>query len=226
MKFGILTLIISLLLSSTAYAQGINKCAFMQSKYARIEEMREALNAMKELQAERSHAQEIRDLLVDTHDSREIALLAEALEEESQALQAEGSFNRNVVIGSGLGSLILAGLIIKKMRKSVEGANLAARLIAAIKSANKTVVGKILTGTFVVSIAASIWFGSRLNEISDQRKFLVSLIAKLDALKDLSDQIVALTEELEQEEIAFSLRVEDLQAEGILEYRQGVINCL
>lgn len=226
MKIGIFTLIFSLLLSSTAYAQGLNKCAFMQSKQARIQEMREALEAMQDLQSERSKAQEIRDLLVDTQDSREIALLAEALEEEARALQSEGRFNRNIVIGSGLGSLILAGLIIKKMKKTAEGANLAARLITAIKSANKTAIGKILTGTFVVSIAASFWFGSRMSEISDQRAFLISLVTKLDALKDLSDQIIALQEELEQEEIAFALRVEELQAEEVLEIRNGVISCL
>lgn len=220
-------LCLSLILThfSVANAQ-IDKCAFMTAKQNRIQEMRDALAAMRELQDERSRAREIRDLLVDTNDSREIALLAEALANEADAYQAESRSNRNIAIGSGLGATILAGLMIKRMKSSAQGANIMARLMNAIKSSNKKAIGKILTSTFVISVAASVWFGIRMNDISDKRKFLISLIAKLDALKDLSDQIVALSEELEQEEISFALRIDELQSQGVLEYTNGTIKCL
>ena len=226
MKPTILVTLLSLIISTQSFAQGLDKCAFMKSKQAKIIEMKEALAAMKDLQAERSKAREIRDLLVDTADSREIALLAEALDDEARALEADGRFNRNVVIGSSLGSVILAGLMIKKMKSTAQGANVLARLITAIKSANKTAVGKILTGTFVVSIAASFWFSKRMNEIDDKREFLISLVVKLDALKDLADQIVSLEEELEQEEISFGIRIEQLRSEGVLGYNGAELQCL
>lgn len=223
----IITLLICYSLSiSTVFAQGLDKCAFMKSKQTKIIEMKEALAAMKDLQAERSKAREIRDLLVDTADSREIALLAEALDDEARALEADGRLNRNVVIGSSLGSVILAGLMIKKMKSTLQGTTVLARLITAIKSANKTAVGKILTGTFVVSIAASFWFSKRMNEIDDKREFLISLVVKLDALKDLADQIIALEEEVEQEEISFGIRIEQLRSEGVLDYNGAELKCL
>lgn len=212
--------------STTAYAQGFNKCAFMLTKQERVEEMRQALHAMKELQAERTHARDIRDLLVDTADSREIALLAESLDNESKALQDEGALNRNVTIGSGLGSIILAGLLIKRMKSSAQGATVMAKLSTALKGANKAAIGKILTSAFIVSIAATFWFSNRMNEISDQRELLVSLIAKLDSLRDLADTITALEEELEQEQIAFGLKIDELRAEGLIEYNNGELKCL
>jgi len=198
----------------------------MKSKQTKIIEMKEALAAMKDLQAERSKAREIRDLLVDTADSREIALLAEALDDEARSLEADGRFNRNVVIGTSLGSIILASLMIKKMKSTLQGTTVLSRLVTAIKSANKTAVGKILTGTFVVSIAASFWFSKRMNEIDDKREFLISLVVKLDALKDLADQIITLEEEVEQEEISFGIRIEQLRSEGVLDYNGAELKCL
>jgi len=207
-------------------AQGLDRCAFMKSKENKIAEMKQALAAMQDLQAERSKAREIRDLLVDTSDSREIALLSEALNDEARALQADGQGNRNIVIGTGLGSLILAGLMIRKMKSSTEGLSVMARLMNALKAGNKTAVGRILTGSFVFALATSFWLGSRVSEINDSREFLVSLVAKLDTLKDLADQIIGLEEELEQEEISFAIRVEDLRADGVLEYTNGQLKCL
>ncbi|PIP89681.1 MAG: hypothetical protein COW01_04650 [Bdellovibrionales bacterium CG12_big_fil_rev_8_21_14_0_65_38_15] len=223
----LITLFICYSLSiSAVFAQGLDKCAFMKSKQTKIIEMKEALAAMKDLQAERSKAREIRDLLVDTADSREIALLAEALDDEARSLEADGRFNRNVVIGTSLGSIILASLMIKKMKSTLQGTTVLSRLVTAIKSANKTAVGKILTGTFVVSIAASFWFSKRMNEIDDKREFLISLVVKLDALKDLADQIITLEEEVEQEEISFGIRIEQLRSEGVLDYNGAELKCL
>tara|TARA_R110002049_G_scaffold280083_4_gene459324 strand:- start:487 stop:1167 length:681 start_codon:yes stop_codon:yes gene_type:complete len=226
MKTTALTLILSLFVTSASFAQGLDKCAFMKSKEIKIQEMKEALAAMQDLQAERSRAREIRDLLVDTTDSREIALLAEALDDEARALQADGRFNRNVAIGTGLGSFILAGLMIKRMKSSAEGVTVMAKLMNGLKSGNKTAVGKILTGTFVFALATTFWFSSRVSEINDSREFLVSLVVKLDSLKDLADQIIGLQEELEQEEISFAIRVDDLRADGVLEYTNGELKCL
>lgn len=209
-----LILAFTLLNLSVAHAQ-IDRCGFMKMKQSRIEDMRAALKAMQDLQDERSRARDIRDLLVDTNDSREIALLAEALDNEAKALASDGGFNRNIAVGSGLGSVILAGILYSRLKSSAQGANVLARLMTAIKGANKTLVGKILTGSFVVSIASALWFAKRAGEIADKREFLVTLIAKLDTLKDLADQIVALEEELEQEEIAFKMRVDELQEQGI-----------
>lgn len=209
-----LILAFTLLNLSVAHAQ-IDRCGFMKMKQSRIEDMRAALKAMQDLQDERSRARDIRDLLVDTNDSREIALLAEALDNEAKALASDGGFNRNIAVGSGLGSVILAGILYSRLKSSAQGANVLARLMSAIKGANKTLVGKILTGSFVVSIASALWFAKRAGEIADKREFLVTLIAKLDTLKDLADQIVALEEELEQEEIAFKMRVDELQEQGI-----------
>lgn len=209
-----LLLAFTLLNLSVAHAQ-IDRCGFMKMKQSRIEDMRAALKSMQDLQDERSRARDIRDLLVDTNDSREIALLAEALDNEAKALASDGGFNRNIAVGSGLGSVILAGILYSRLKSSAQGANVLARLMTAIKGANKTLVGKILTGSFVVSIASALWFAKRAGEISDKREFLVTLIAKLDTLKDLADQIVALEEELEQEEIAFRMRLDELQEQGI-----------
>lgn len=215
MRISILVLVFSVFSSSFLYAQGIDKCAFMRTKQARIQEMRNALVAMQELQAERAKAREIRDLIVDTEDARAISLLAEALDDEASALQSDQTLNRNIAIGSGLGSVILAGLLVKRMKSSFQGASLLQRLISALKAGNKQAVGKILTGGFVISLASTFWFASRSGEISDKREFLGELIGKLNQLKDLAQQILTLSEELEQEEIAFGLRAEQLQAEGL-----------
>jgi len=112
------------------------------------------------------------------------------------------------------------------MKSTLQGTTVLSRLVTAIKSANKTAVGKILTGTFVVSIAASFWFSKRMNEIDDKREFLISLVVKLDALKDLADQIITLEEEVEQEEISFGIRIEQLRSEGVLDYNGAELKCL
>lgn len=225
-KFTAYFLSLLLLCTTSLYAQGMNKCAFMLTKQERIKEMKAALASMKELQIERTKAREIRDLLVDSVDAREIALLAESLDEEATALQAEGRFNRNMTIAGGLGSVILAGLLFKRMKASAEGATVMAKLVTALKTANKAAIGKILTSAFIVSVTSTFWFGGRMSEISDQREFLISLVIKLNALKDLADTIVALEEEIEQEEISFSLRLEELRSEGLVDYNQGELVCL
>ncbi len=225
-KFMAISLSFLLLGTTTLSAQGMNKCAFMLTKQERIKEMKAALASMQELQIERTKAREIRDMLVDTSDSREIALLAESLDEEAAALQAEGRFNRNMAIGGGVGSVILAGLLIKRMKASAEGATVMAKLMSAIKNSNKAAIGKILSSAFIVAITSTFWFGSRMSEISDQREFLISLVIKLNALKDLADTIVGLEEEIEQEEISFAMRLEELRSEGLVDYNQGEIVCL
>ncbi len=221
MKLSVLSIIFSLFLNTMAFAQGIDRCAFMRVKQTRVEELRNALAAMQELHAERARAREIRDMLVDTADAREVALLAQALEDEASALRADQNLNRNIAIGSGLGSIILAGLLIKRMKATSAGLSTWQNLLAALKNGNKRTIGRILSGTFVVSVAAAFWFNRQRADIADKREFMAQLVEKLDTLKDLSEQIQSISEDLEEEEIAFALRIEQLQSEGF-----DILGCL
>jgi hypothetical protein len=224
LRYVLVALISLSLTAQTAFA--IDKCKVVKAMDKRLETEKESLNMIKKINHEILEAQELKRRIVNGEDIREVALLAEAIEEEVQGIKTyDQKVKKGLIISTG--SAMLAGYIWTRVNRDTRGMRLGARIFKSIIPTQGKLLKKISVNMMLlVSVASTFWLGHQLSENYNQRNLLASLIKKINKIKDLTGEILMLANKIDNDQVLLDMKIEELEDQGIIEYNDGEINCL
>ena len=222
--------ILSLIFSSTAMAEECklpekNACKMVKIKAMALKKEQENLAKMESLQDQLLEATRLRDQLIERDNPLEIENAEEDLINE-MALIAEsngGEIKKGV---ASVGGILLFGYIIKRMNKSTKGQNLKARLIGHLFTKDKAFIRLTVNGAFLFSLASSFYVGYRLYDNHKRKLSLKEVIEKLNQLKDQTNQLITLREEVEELQICYEFNLEELIELGLAKLEDDKLECL
>lgn len=218
--------IISLFFGIMNPVYALDKCKIIKKSEERLKKDLESLAMLQRVHQDQIEAREIKERLLHGEDVREIGLLSEAIEEEVQGVE-NVSQKQAMGFAVSTGSVIVAGYIIKRLNKDSAGMALKTKLFRAVIPRGRHVPAKhAVNTTLLVGLASSFYLAYQWNQNREHKNFLKELVVKLNSIRDLSEQIITLKNKIENDTVAFQLKVEELEDEGILEIKNGEINCL
>lgn len=211
-------------LMSPAYA--IDKCKIIKTSEERLKKDLESLAMLRKVNQDQIEAREIQERLLHGENVREIGLLSESIEEEVQGVE---SVQQKQAMGFGIsvGSVIVASYIIKRINRDSAGQTLKTRLFKSVVPRGRYSLAKhAVNSTLLVSLASTFYLAYHWNQNREHKNFLKEMVKKLNSVRDLSEQITTLKNKIENDTVAFQIKVEELEDEGLLEIRDGEIRCL
>jgi len=217
---------LSLLFSLIQPAFALDKCKIILKTEERLKKDLESLAMLKRVHQDQTEAAEIRERLLHGENVREIGILSEAIEEEVRGIE---NVQQKQAMGFAIstGSVIVASFIIKRLNKDSAGLALKTRLFKAVAPRGRyKLVKHGINSALLLSLASSFYLAYQWNQNREHKSFLKELVKKLNSVRDLTEQIVTLKNKIENDTVAFQLKVEELEDEGLLEIREGKINCL
>lgn len=214
-----------LLMSPLAQAQSeIDKCKMLKEQQHMLARDKEVLEKMQTLQREKQMAEEMREHLLSGATPREIALFTEDQVNEL-ALIAESDDVTQMAGVASIGALMVTSYIIKRLNTDTRGQTFLKRLRMQLFPEKRIFVKTLLNTTFLATIAGSLYSGVRLYQNHNRRLELNQIIAELNKLRDLSEQITTLRDTIESQEIAFHLNADDLEEQGLIKRNKSGFDC-
>ncbi|MBK25178.1 MAG: hypothetical protein CME70_14385 [Halobacteriovorax sp.] len=216
MKKSILiqTLIAALLTLSMPSAYALDKCKAVKLMQKDLNEKKKDLEKLEAIHREQVEAKEIADRLMNGDEITEIRLLAEALDEEvgniSKDQKTQGKY-----VGATVGAVILSSYIIKKLNKGSVGFK--RKFLAQALPKDRRFGRHTLNAALVFSLASTFWLAYSIKENQDKKTMLAELVNKLNKIKDLTEEVLDLREEVEEREVTFNLKLEEILYEGLVE---------
>lgn len=215
-----------LLMSPMAMAQDeINKCLMLKEQQNLLMRDRELLSKMNLLQNEKQQAEQLREHLLSGATPREIALFTEDQVNEL-ALIAENEDVEAITGVASVGALMVTTYIIKRLNTDTRGQAFLKRLQMQLFPKKRIFVKSLLNTSFLLAIAGSLYSGVRIYQNQQKKKDLKSIINDLNELKDLSEKIVSMKDNIESQEIAYHLNAEELESQGLIKRdKNGQFDC-
>lgn len=221
-------LIASLLTLSMPNAYALDKCKIVKRMKADLDEKKSDLSKIEEIHRQQVEAKEIADRLMNGDEISEIRLLAEALDEEVGNISKD-QVNQGKTAAASVGAVILSTYIIKKLNRSSNG--LKRKFLAQALPKDRRFARHTLNAALVLSVASTFWLAYSIKENQDKKKMLAELVNKLNSIKDLTEELIDLREEIDEREVSYNLKLEELIFEGLIEIDSDnsgkeVLNCL
>lgn len=224
-KSIIISILISLFIQPSF---ALDKCKILKRVHSQLNEKKADLLKLEEIHAEQVEAREISDRLMNGDEISEIGLLAEALDEEVSSL-SEDQKTSAMKGAASTGAIILSSYIIKKLNKTSIGFK--RKFLAQALPKDRKFTRHTLNAALVLSVASTFWLAYSIKENQDKKKMLAELVNKLNRIKDLTEEVIDLREEIDEREVTFNIQLEELVYEDLVEVIVGdngkqTLNCL
>lgn len=212
MKKSIITcLLLSLFIQP---AMALDKCKVLKRMQSQLDEKKSDLLKLEQIHAEQVEAREISDRLMNGDEISEIRLLAEALDDEVLNIGEEQ--RTNIMKGAAsTGAIILSSYIIKKLNKTSVGFK--RKFLAQALPKDRKFTRHTLNAALVLSVASTFWLAYSIKENQDKKKMLAELVTKLNKIKDLTEEVLDLREAVDEREVTFNIKLEELVYENLVE---------
>jgi hypothetical protein len=207
----IITILFSLLIGP---ALALDKCKILKRVHAQLKEKKSDLLKLEEIHAEQVAAKEISDRLMNGDEISEIRLLAEALDDEVISIGGEQKSDF-IEGGVSTGAIILSSYIIKKLNRTSIGFK--RKFLAQALPKDRKFTRHTLNAALVLSVASTFWLAYSIKENQDKKKMLAALVTKLNRIKDLTEEVIDLREEVDEREVTFNIKLEELVYEDLIE---------
>lgn len=216
MKKSILiqALIASLITLSMPSAYALDKCKAVKLMQKELNEKKSDLEKLEAIHREQVEAKEIADRLMNGDEVTEIRLLAEALDEEVGNISSDQK-DQGKLVGVSVGAVILSSYIMKKLNKQSVGFK--RKFLAQALPKDRRFARHTLNAALVFSVASTFWLAYSIKENQDKKKMLAELVKKLNKIKDLTEEVLDLREEVDEREVTFNLKLEEVLYEGLVE---------
>jgi hypothetical protein len=66
-------------------------------------------------------------------------------------------------------------------------------------------------------VASTFWLAYSIKENQDKKKMLAELVTKLNKIKDLTEEVLDLREAVDEREVTFNIKLEELVYENLVE---------
>lgn len=210
---------------STA-ASTLTKCRLVQHFKNQIDNEKESLRMLELLQAQKMEAKDLMSNVGDSDDVHEILILAEALEEEAGMRASSRSRHGVLATSAGVGSVILASYIVKRVNEDTRGLRLRQRVRRGVLPQRGQRLRKYgFNSALVLSIASTYWLAKEAKRNQSEMNYLYQVIDKLDRLKDLTESILKLRSDIQDKELILSERIMELEDEGLAKMKAGELIC-
>ncbi|MFT6069101.1 MAG: hypothetical protein ACJAT2_000422 [Bacteriovoracaceae bacterium] len=224
-KSIILTILLSLTLQP---AFAIDKCKILKRLHHQLLEKKADLSNLEQIHDEQVKAKEISDRLMNGDEISEIRLLAEALDDEVNNIGEEQKSSA-YKSGASVGAIILSSYIMKKLNKTSVGFK--RKFLAQALPKDRKFTRHTLNAALVLSVASTFWLAYSIKENQDKKKMLAELVNKLNRIKDLTEEVIDLREEVDEREVTFNIKLEELVYEDLVELvtsdnGKQTLNCL
>ena len=221
-------LIASLITLSMPSAYAIDKCKVVKRMKSELDEKKSDLGKLEAIHREQVEAKEIADRLMNSDEITEIRLLADALDEEVGNISADQK-SQGKYVAASVGSVILSSYIIKKLNKGSRGFK--RKILAQAFPKDRRFGRHTLNAALIFSVASTFWLAHSIKENQDKKKMLAELVNKLNKIKDLTEEVLDLREEVDEREVSYNLKLEELIYEGLVEVVNGedgkeILNCI
>lgn len=205
----------------------VNECTMIAIFEEQINQAKEELDDLIDIKDIRSEAETLLSRLGDNRDSHEILLLAEALEEEAREYRSTAKLNATGAAPLGLGSVILAGYIVRKTAQNPTGLRLRTRLFqtAILPESGQRLRQYGFNATLVFSIAGTLFLTREHYKNTSQANYLARVIERLEQLNIRASDINRYKERIEQLEIRLRELIIDLEDQGKIEFNGNEIRC-
>lgn len=220
----------SFLLAFMPSAHALNKCKIIKRLKSELELKKSDLQKIEAIHRQQVKAKEISSELINSDEIAEIRLLAEALDEEVLSIE-EGQVYEAKGVAASIGAVILSSYIIKKLNRKSVGLKRKILAQAMPKENNRRFTRHSLNAALIFSVASTYVLSKSIKENQDKKQMLTSLIIKLNSIKDLTEDLIDLREEVDEREVTFNIRLEELVFNNIVEVEvdsdsKEVIYCL
>lgn len=221
----IISLLIGLFLQP---AFALNKCKVLKRMQGQLIEKKSDLLKLSQIHAEQVEAREISDRLMNGDEISEIRLLAEALDDEVLSINGEQRSDTMTAVAT-TGAIILSSYIIKKLNKTSIGVK--RKFLAQALPKDRRFVRHTLNAGLVLAVGSTFWLAYSIKENQDKKQMLAELINKLNKIKDLTEEVIDLREEVDEREVTFNIMLEELIYENIVDVTRAddgnqILNCL
>ena len=221
------SLIITLLtLSLSTQAFAIDKCKVVKAMDQGLNQDKDSLVMLKKIHHEILEAKELKRRIIDGENIREVGILAEAIEEEVQGIETyDEKVKKGLVVSTG--SAMLALYIWTRVNRDTRGINLGKRIFKSVVTTQGKLLKKISVNmVLIVSIASTFWLSRQLINNHNRRSILAGLIVKINKIKDLTGEILMLTNKIDNDQVLLDMKIEELEDEGVIAYSDGDIHCI
>lgn len=221
-------LIAALLTLSMPNAYALDKCKIVKRMKSELDEKKSDLSKLEAIHSEQVEAKEIADRLMNGDEISEIRLLAEALDEEVGNISKD-QVSQGKTVAASVGSVILSSYIIKKLNRSSVGFK--RKFLAQAIPKDRRFMRHTLNAALVLSVASTFWLAYSIKENQDKKVMLAELVSKLNSIKDLTEELLDLREEIDEREVTYNLKLEDLVFDGQVEVSRDkagkeILNCI
>lgn len=221
---ALVTALLSVTITPSAFA--LDKCKILKRQHAELNEKKSDLEKMEMIHREQVEAKEIRDRLLNGDEVTEIKLLAEALDDEVKNIYKD-QIDQAKYAGVSVGAVIFSTYLIKKINKNL---SLKRTFMAQFRMADRRFARVTLNAALVFSIGSTFWLAYSIKENQDKKKMLAELIVKLNSIRDLTEDLLDLREEVDEMEVVFNIQLEKLLFENGVEVVKGqddeiTLNC-
>ncbi len=226
MKKSIIMTILLSLFMQPAFA--IDKCKILKRMQSQLLEKKADLINLEQIHDEQVKAKEISDRLMNGDEISEIRLLAEALDDEVTNIGGEQK-DAAYQGAASVGAIILSSYIMKKLNKTSVGFK--RKFLAQALPKDRKFTRHTLNAALVLSVASTFWLAYSIKENQDKKKMLAALVNKLNRIKDLTEEVIDLREEVDEREVTFNIKLEELVFEDLVELvtsddGKQTLNCL
>jgi hypothetical protein len=236
-KFTLFLVIAGLLVNGQSFAQSSStmECEVLQFLNEELKNDQLNLERLWSLHQEQLQVKELRERLIRGEDTREILMLAEALDQEAEILDSQKiPLATGIMVSSG--ALILSSLVIKRINKDVAGQGFKALLSSQFSlklppDAKPTFFDKTrwmkhgINAGITLSVVATVAMSYKLVQTFNHASELRELLERLSKLRDLSSQIITVREKIESDQIEIASKADQLVANGQLKIKNGEFIC-
>ncbi len=176
-------------------------------------------NELEKLASER-----LEKRIIDTENDLELLNVEEQINEEIGEIGINNTQQYYKGVAS-LGGLVLFSFVINRMARSTRGQALKRRLMAQIFPSENRIVKTGVNIGLVISIASGFFALYKLYENKEEQKKLDEMIKLINQIKDQTDTILTIREELDEMDVCFWLQFDQLKAQGVASMEKNELVC-
>lgn len=173
---------------------------------------------------EKLASEKLEKRIIDTENDLELLNVEEQINDEIGEIGINNT-QQYYKGAASVGGLVLFSFVIKRMTRSTRGQAFKRRLMAQLFPSENRIVKTGVNIGLVISIASGFFALYKLYENKQEQRTLDEMIALINQIKDQTDSIITLKEELDEMDVCYWLQFDQLKARGVAKLENRELVC-
>ena len=176
-------------------------------------------NELEKLASER-----LEKRIINTEDDMELITVEEQLKDELGDVHTDNTQHYYKGAAS-IGGLVLFSFVLSRMARSTRGQALKRRLMAQIFPTENRFVKTGVNIGLLISLGTGFLVLHKLYQNKEEEKSLLEMIDLINQIKDQTETIITLKEEIDEMDVCFWLQYEQLRERQLASIEKGQLVC-